>query len=72
MAKDKRARAEDDLSHHHYDESMRLAQQAQLDAQFASRKSQADLAMRSASELKRSNDALRSEASRNAIPSVTQ
>jgi len=68
-ATDKRARAQEEIEQHHYDIAMHLAQQAQLDAQFASRKSQADKAISSAAELQRSNEALRVEAERKAIPS---
>ena len=65
---DKRARAQDALEQHKYDIAMRMAQQAQVDAQYASRKSQADQAIRGATELQRSNEALRTEAQPNALP----
>jgi len=68
MATDKRARAQQELEQHHYDVAMRMAQQAQVDAQYASRKSQADQSIRSAAELQRSNEALRVEAERGAVP----
>jgi len=68
QAIDKRARAQDALEQHDYDIAMRMAQQAQVDAQYASRKSQADQAIRSATELQRSNETLRTEAQPTAPP----
>jgi hypothetical protein len=72
QAIDKRARAQDALEQRHYDIAMRMAQQAQVDAQYASRKSQADQAIRSATELQRSNEALRNEAQPRALPPVPE
>ena len=66
-ATNKRAQAQDALQRGDYDVAMRMAQQAQVDAQYASRKSQADQSIRSAAELQRSNEALRDEASRGVI-----
>lgn len=66
-ATNKRSQAQDALQRGDYDVAMRMAQQAQVDAQYASRKSQADQSIRSAAELQRSNEALRDEASRGVI-----
>jgi hypothetical protein len=68
LAKDKRARAQEALVRRNYDASMQLAQQAQVDAQFASLKAQRDRAMDSAAEVERSNQTLRNETRRNATP----
>jgi len=63
-AKDKRANAQDAMSDHKYDTALQLAQQAQLDAQYASRKSEADRADHSAAEVERGHDALQEETER--------
>lgn len=65
LAKDKRAHAQEALVAHKYELSMQLAEQSQVDAQYAGVKAQADQASDSIAEIKRSNDALRAEASRN-------
>ena len=65
LAKDKRAKAQDALVHRKYDLSMQLAEQAQLDAQYAGIKSQADQAADSVIAVHRSNETLRNEAQRN-------
>lgn len=69
MAKDKRGRAQRAFDDKEYDDAMRLAQQAQLDAQYASRKSQAEQNQRSAAEVQRGHDTLRREAERPVTPS---
>ena len=65
QAKDKRARAHELVKKHDYDEAMQYAQQAQLDAQYASRKSEADRANRTASEVRKGHETLREETERN-------
>jgi hypothetical protein len=64
-AKDKRASAQQALEEKKYDVAMRLAQQAQVDAQFAARKAQSAQAQKSAEEVDRSTDKLRDETERN-------
>jgi len=64
QAKDKRAKAEAAMHDKKYDVAMNFARQAQLDAQFASRKSEAARANRSASEVTRGTDALEKETDR--------
>lgn len=64
QAKDKRAQAQAALHDRKYDLSMQLAQQAQMDAQYASTKAQAKQNMRNAAEADRSNETLREETDR--------
>lgn len=65
QAKDKRAKAQDAVKDHDYDVAMRLAQQAQLDAQYASRKSESERANRTAAEVRKGHETLREETERN-------
>jgi hypothetical protein len=65
VAKDKRAKAQDALEEKDWDVSMRFAQQAQADAEFAAKKAQAGLAQQSAAEVDRGTEKLRSETERN-------
>jgi predicted oxidoreductase len=65
QAKDKRAKAQDAVKDRDYDVAMRFAQQAQLDAQFASRKSEAERANRTAAEVRKGHETLREETERN-------
>jgi hypothetical protein len=67
QAKDKRAEAQKALRAKDYDVALRLAQQAQVDAQYASQKSEAREAEESAVEVQRANDAVRREAEREPI-----
>jgi hypothetical protein len=64
QAKDKRARAEAAMNDKEYDDALRLALQAQVDAQFASRKSEAVRAARTAAEVEQSTDTLERETER--------
>ena len=64
-AKDKRASAQIALEKKRYDEAIRFAQQAQVDAQFAAKKAQSAQAQKSAEEVDRSTDKLRDETERN-------
>lgn len=64
MAKDKRNSAQRAFDDKEYDSAMRLAQQAQMDAVYASRKSQAAESRRSAAEVDRAHETLRREAER--------
>ena len=64
-AKDKRAQAQQAFDKKDWDASLRLAQQAQADATFAAKKSQADQAHKSAVEVDRGTEKLRTETERN-------
>lgn len=64
-AKDKRAKAQDAYGDKKWDLSMQLAQEAQVDAQYAASKSQANKAEKSADEVDRATDRLRDETERN-------
>jgi len=64
-AKDKRAKAQQAFDKKDWDASMRLAQQAQSDATFAAKKAQADQAQKSAVEVDRGTEKLRTETERN-------
>jgi len=66
QAKDKRAGAQAALKERDYDEAMQLAKQAQVDAQFASRKSAAARLQKGADEVERGHDLLRVETERKA------
>jgi hypothetical protein len=64
-AKDKRARAQQAFDNKDWELSLRLAKQAQADATYAAKKAQADQAHKSALEVDRGTEKLRSETERN-------
>jgi hypothetical protein len=68
LAKDKRAAAQRALDDKKYDTAIHLAQQAQVDAQYASRKSQTSEISRGAAEIERGHDALQRETDRAPTP----
>lgn len=63
-AKDKLAAAQQAFGKHDYDVTLRLAQEAQLDAQYAAAKAQTAQAQKAAVDVQQSLDTLRQEASR--------
>ena len=64
QAKDKQAKAQASIKDKDYDEAMQFALQAQVDAQYASRKSEAVRAGRTADEVVRGTDELERESAR--------
>jgi hypothetical protein len=68
-AKDKRGKAQEAMNAKKYDEAMRLAQQAQLDAAYAAQKSEARQADKTAAEVEKATDALERETERNNVQS---
>jgi len=64
VAKEKRAKAQQAFDKKDWDVSMRFAKEAQADASFAATKAKADLANKSAAEVDRGTEKLRTEAER--------
>ena len=68
-AKDKRAKAQEAVNAKKYDDAMRFAKQAQIDAAFAAQTSEAAQANKSAVEVEKATDALERETERNNVES---
>lgn len=68
QAKDKQADAQKAFDKRDFERALHLAQEAQLDAQYAATKSQSAQAQAAAAEVQQSNQTLKQEASRNATP----
>jgi len=68
QAKDKQANAQQALDKRDYERALHLAQEAQLDAQYAAAKAQSEQAQAAAAEVQNSVRDLRQEAGRSTTP----
>lgn len=68
LAKDKHTSAQQALDKRDYERALHLAQEAQVDAQYAAAKAQAEQAQAAAAQVQDSIRALRQEATRSATP----